>query len=42
MGWTVSKKFGGKLADEISDGSNTKSVVQRGDGSTCGIVTDHL
>jgi hypothetical protein len=31
MGWTVSKTFGSKLVDEVSDGFNIKGVVQMGD-----------
>jgi hypothetical protein len=42
MRWTVSKKFGRKLVDEVSDGFNIKGFMQMGDGSTPEIVTDHL
>jgi hypothetical protein len=41
MGWIVSKNFGRKLVDEVSDGFNIKGVVQMGDGSTALIVTDY-
>jgi hypothetical protein len=41
MGWTVSKTFGLKLKDEVSDRFNIKGVVQMGDVSTSAIVTDH-
>ena len=34
MGWTVSKEFGRKLVDEVSDRFSIKCVVQMGDGST--------
>jgi hypothetical protein len=41
MGWTVSKKFGRKLVDEVSDLFVIKSVVQMVDGSSRGTGTDH-
>jgi hypothetical protein len=34
MGWAVSKTFGRKLMDEVSDGFDIKGVVQMGDGSS--------
>jgi hypothetical protein len=40
MGWTVSKTFGRKFMDEVSDGFDIKDVVQIGDGNSPEIVTD--
>jgi hypothetical protein len=37
MGWTVSKKIGRKLVDEVSDGSNTKGALQMAEGIPPGI-----
>jgi hypothetical protein len=44
MGWTVSKAFGRKLVDEVSDGFSIMGVAQMGDGGgggAPGIDTDH-
>jgi hypothetical protein len=40
MGWTVSKTFGRKLVDVVSDGFDIKGAVHMGDGITPRIVTD--
>ena len=36
MGWTVSRKFGRKLVDEISDGFDIKGIVEMGGGILLG------
>jgi hypothetical protein len=41
MGWAVSKKFGRKVVDEVSDGCNIKGVVRMGDGCTSGTGSCH-
>ena len=41
MVWTVSKTFGRKLVDEVSDEFNIKGVVRKGDGSSSEIISDN-
>jgi hypothetical protein len=41
MKWAFSKKFGRQMVNEVFKGLNMKGVVQVGDGSSRGIVSDN-
>jgi hypothetical protein len=40
MRWAFSKKFGHQVVNEVSKRFNIKGVVQMGDGSSPGIISD--
>ena len=41
MKWAFSKKFDRQLVNEVSKRLNIKGVVQMGDGSSPGIISDN-
>jgi hypothetical protein len=41
MRWAFSKTFGRQVVNEVSKRFNIKGVLQMGDGSSCGIVSDN-
>jgi hypothetical protein len=41
MKWAFSKKFGRQMVNEVSKRFNIKGVVQMGEGSSPGIVSDN-